>query len=75
MKKMLSSYNLLIHDGFQQDEMRKERMKLVLSLLAFECMSGKDPGTHICCAKKNFVDAHRAQNRAVAAVAWNAWNA
>ena len=74
MKKMPFSYNLLIHDCFQQDKMRKEQIKLVPSLLAFECMAGKDPGTHICWAKKIFFDACRAQNRAVAAVTWNAWN-
>ena len=36
---------------------------------SFRMHVGKDPGTHICCAKKNFVDAHRVQNRAVAAIA------
>ena len=55
--------------------MRKERIKLVPRVLAFECMAGKDPGTNICRAKKIFVDARRAQNRAVGAIAWNAWNA
>ena len=69
------SDNLLIHDCFLQDEMRKERIKLVPRVLAFECMAGKDPGTNICRAKKIFVDARRAQNRAVGAIAWNAWNA
>ena len=39
------SYGFLKHDCFQQDEMRKERINLVPSLLAFERMAGKDPGT------------------------------
>ena len=48
--------------------MRKKRIKLVTSLLAFEFMVGKDPGTHISSTKKIFVHARRAQNRAVAAI-------
>ena len=48
--------------------MRKAQTKLVPSLLAFEYMAGKDPGTHTCGAKKIFVDACPAQNLAVAAI-------
>ena len=75
MKKIAFFYNLLIHGCFQQDEMRKEQIKSVPSLLAFQCLAGKDPRTHTCWAKKIFVDARWAQNCAVAAIAWNAWNA
>ena len=75
MKNMPFSNGLLNHDCFQQDEMRKERIKILRSLLAFECMAEKGPRTHTCWAKKIFVDARRAQNRVVAGIAWNAWNA
>ena len=68
-------YSFLNHNCFQEDEMRKERIKTMPSLLAFECMAEKDSGTHICSAKKIFADACRAQNRAVAASTWNAWDA
>ena len=65
MKKMLFSYGFLNHNCFQQDKMRKEQIKIVPSLLAFECMAGKSSGTHTCWAKMIFVDARRAENRAV----------
>ena len=35
------SNGLLNQDCFQQDKMRKERIKIVCSLLAFECMGEK----------------------------------
>ena len=37
-------------------------------------MAGESPGTHIYWAKEIFVNAHQAQNHAVAAITWNAWN-
>ena len=55
--------------------MSKEQVKLVPSILTFKCMAGKDPGNHICFAKKIFVDARQTENRAVAAITWNPWNA
>ena len=45
----------------------------MLSLLAFIFMAGESLGTHIYWAKKIFVNACRAQNCVVAAIAWNAW--
>ena len=52
MKKMYFFYYLLLHYCFQQNEMRKAQIKLVPSLLAFQCMTEKDPGTHTCWAEK-----------------------